>query len=76
MKYFIHIRGANAVGKTSTARSVIAQGDYRIQFIKVAGKEYPFTYDEKRGWIVTGRYDQKACGGLDGVICDARIMKM
>lgn len=76
MKYFIHIRGANAVGKTSTARSVIAQGDFTVRQIKVAGKEYPYTYDEKRGWIVTGRYDQKACGGLDGVICDARIMKM
>lgn len=76
MKYFIHIRGANAVGKTSTARSCIAQGDYQVRLIKVAGKQYPYTYDEKRGWIVTGRYDQKACGGLDGVICDARLMKM
>ena len=75
MKKFIHLRGAMATGKTSTARSFMSRGKYEVRFINVGGKEYPYTYDEKQNRIVTGRYDTRTCGGLDGVIENREIMK-
>ena len=65
-----------ASGKTSTARSVLTQGNYSVFNIKIGGKEYPYTYDEKKNWIVTGRYDLNVCGGLDGRITDKNVMKV
>ena len=75
MHKFIHLRGSMATGKTSTARSIISRGDYEVRFVQIAGKEYPYTYDEKQNWIVTGRYDKAVCGGLDGKITNREIMK-
>lgn len=65
MKQFIHLRGTMGSGKTSTARSVINQGNYEVKTIRVFGKEIPYTYDENKRWLVTGRYDMNECGGMD-----------
>ena len=75
MRKFVHLRGSMATGKTSTARSIISRGNYEVRFVTIAGKEYPYTYDENKKWIVTGRYDKAVCGGLDGVITNREIMK-
>lgn len=75
MKQFIHIRGCMASGKTSTARSVMAQGNYVVKFISVGKKEYPYTIDEKKRWVITGRYDLCECGGVDGRIKGVDLMK-
>lgn len=74
MRKFIHLRGGMAVGKTSTARAVISQGNYEVRFVEIAGKNYPYTYDSKKRWVVTGRYDKTICGGCDGIITNRAIM--
>lgn len=65
-----------AVGKTSTARSVLKNGNYQIKMMKIGKKEYPYCYDESKKWVVTGRYDLNECGGLDGRITSGEIMKV
>ena len=65
-----------AVGKTSTARSFISRGDYEVMEIEIAGKKYPYTYDAKKNYVVTGRYDRNVCGGMDGVITERNLMKL
>lgn len=64
------------MGKTSTARSVLSKGKYELKTIKIAQKEYPYCYDQRKKWVVTGRYDKNECGGLDGVITNRDIMKV
>lgn len=76
MKKFIHLRGAMATGKTSTARSFISRGEFEVRHIAIGTKKYPYTYDSKRNWLVTGRYDKNVCGGLDGVITNREVMKL
>lgn len=76
MKKFIHLRGSMATGKTSTARAVLARGNYEVRFIDIGGKNYPYMLDESKRWIVTGRYDTRECGGLDGVIKNRNVMKV
>lgn len=76
MRKFIHLRGSMATGKTSTARAILDRGDYEVRFIDIGGSAFPYTYDEKKGWLVTGRYDKAVCGGLDGVITNREIMKI
>ena len=75
MKQFIQLRGVMGCGKTSTARSIIARGDYTVHNLSVGKREYPYTYDAKKNWLVTGRYDQNVCGGLDGKIKNKDEMK-
>lgn len=65
-----------AVGKTSTARSVIRHGNFRVQMMKIGKKEYAYTYDSAKKWVVTGRYDLNECGGLDGRIESGDVMKV
>lgn len=64
-----------AVGKTSLARSVISQGNYEVRQIAINKKSFPYTYDPAKNWVVTGRYDTRECGGLDGRITNAELMK-
>ena len=73
---FIHIRGCMASGKTSTARSFLARGTYVIEYITIDKKKYPYTIDKAQNIVVTGRYDQRVCGGLDGVITNRNVMKL
>ena len=75
MNKFIQLRGTFAVGKTSTARSFISRGNFKVQELELFGKKYPFTYDEEKQYIVTGRYDRNVCGGMDGVITNRDLMK-
>ena len=75
MKQFIQLRGVMGCGKTSTARSVISRGNYEVRYITVGKKNYPYTYDAKKNWLVTGRYDRNVCGGLDGIITNKEEMK-
>lgn len=75
MKQLIQLRGCMGTGKTSTARSVLQRGNYRVCTIKVGKTEYPYCYDEKKRWAVTGRYDLRNCGGLDGIITNKDVMK-
>lgn len=74
MKKFIHLRGGMAVGKTSTARQFISRGSFVNEQINVFGKYYPYMYDKQCGIVVTGRYDDRVCGGLDGRITNKQVM--
>lgn len=65
---FIHLRGAFASGKSTCARSVIKSGNFVVKEIFVGKKKLYFTHDEQRNIVVTGRYDTRECGGVDGEI--------
>lgn len=73
MKKVIQVRGTNGTGKTTAVRSLIERGDFKVYFVTVRGKEYPYTYDGKI--VIGGRYDTRECGGLDGVIKDREVLK-
>lgn len=75
MKQVIQLRGTFATGKTSTARSVLAHGNFEKLFIEIHGREYPYNYDAGKRWVVTGQYDKNECGGLDGIITDKQLLK-
>lgn len=76
MKTLVQLRGTMATGKTATARSVIEHGDFTVEMLDIGGKKYPNTIDRKKNWIVTGRYDTRVCGGLDGVITNRDVLKV
>lgn len=75
MRKLIHLRGTHGAGKTSTARDFLSQLDYEIRYISIGGKDYAYCIDPKKNYVVTGRYDQRDCGGLDGVIKSAKLMR-
>lgn len=74
MKQFIHLRGAMGSGKTTAARQFIQSGNFALCSLVVSGKEYPYMYDKSRNICVTGRYDLRECGGMDGVISNRTLM--
>ena len=74
MKKFIHLRGSMAVGKTSAAREFVSKGNFLDLEIKVSGKYYPYLYEKERNIVVTGRYNTRVCGGLDGIIKSKDLM--
>lgn len=74
MKKFVHLRGTHGVGKTTTARSLIERYGGEVVLFEIFGKEYPCTVLRQRNWAVTGRYDTRVCGGLDGVIKSKALM--
>lgn len=74
MKKFIHLRGSMAVGKTTAARLFLQHGNFQEKQMNVGKKWYPYYYDEKRSIVVTGKYNDRNCGGLDGRIKDVNIM--
>lgn len=74
MKKFIHLRGSMACGKTTAARQFLQRGNFALHEIEVFGKTYPLMFDRDQNIVVTGRYDTRVCGGLDGVITNRRIM--
>ena len=49
--------------------------NYEVKDIEIAGKAYPYTIDEQKRWVVTGRYDKRECGGIDGCISNREILK-
>lgn len=68
-------------GKTSVVREFIARGNFEVEFIEVFGKKLPYTIDKSRNIIITGRYDIRICGGVDGIIknkhvCTEYLMKL
>lgn len=63
-----------AVGKTSTARDFISRGNFNVMQMKIGRRSYPYLYDEQKSIVVTGRYDTRECGGLDGIIKNRAIM--
>lgn len=74
MKKFIHLRGSMAVGKTTAAREFVKHGNFKEKQMPVGKKQYPYLYDEERNIVITGKYDDRTCGGLDGRIEDSDIM--
>lgn len=75
MNKFIHLRGGSGSGKTSTVKSFISKGDYKLKYITIGRKQYPLMYDDKQEIICTGKYDETACCGLDGAIDSVSIMQ-
>lgn len=75
MNKFIHLRGGSGSGKTSTVKSFLSRGDYKLKYIIIDSKKYPYMVDEKQEIICTGRYKENDCGGLDGVIESTSIMQ-
>lgn len=67
-KKFVHLRGAIGCGKTSIARGIVNSGGFSVMHIRVHGKDIPYTFNQESGILVTGRYDTRECGGMDGVI--------
>lgn len=63
-------------GKTTAARTYIQKkGGFKVEFMTVFGKEYPYTYNAKENIVVCGRYDRNVCGGIDGIIRDSKVVK-
>lgn len=70
----LQIRGIHGTGKTSMARAFLQEGNFEQETIEICGNRYPLNIDRKRNVVVTGRYGDAKCGGLDGKITDRRVM--
>lgn len=68
MKKVVQIRGANAVGKTTSIRMFLARGGFEIVSLKVGAKEIGCHWNEARKILVIGRYDKCVSGGVDSSI--------
>lgn len=62
-------------GKTTIVRQFIQTHNFKVDFIEVYGKKYPYTIDEKLNIVISGRYDRAICGGIDGIIRNKELMK-
>ena len=73
---FLQISGCMGTGKTTAARTFIREkGGFRVEFMNVFGKEYPYTFNPTENIVVCGRYDRNICGGIDGTIHDSNVVK-
>lgn len=71
---FLQIRGIHGTGKTSLARAFLREGNFEQETIAVCGNYFPLNIDRTRNVVVTGKYGEAKCGGLDGKITDRRMM--
>ena len=68
MKKAIQLRGTNATGKTTCVRDFISKNHFQVVNLTVSGRDIGCHWDEERKIFIIGRYDIRACGGLDGSV--------